>query len=55
VVDLRASGQIRINTSSTKPEMDFQDKLHMIGWGVAFSIVAVLVVSVIRDQKKRNG
>lgn len=33
--------------------MDFLDKIHFIGWGIAVAIVAVLVVAIIRNRKQK--
>lgn len=32
--------------------MDIYDKLHLIGWGVAIAIAAVLVVSILKNRKR---
>lgn len=34
--------------------MDFLDKLHFIGWGVAFVIAGILVWAVVKNRKKNN-
>lgn len=34
--------------------MDFLDKLHFIGWGVAFVIAGILVWAVVKNRKKKQ-